>query len=190
MRDHTIRIAVPLLLAFALTGAACTSDSTDTVGTPLPTAASATSAASPGDLPSDTGSPTPTSTPVLEDGRSFVYVKSVDAGLPSLTFDLAYFYSGEEANQIAGERGDEVPVPNDVYIVNDNPKLRTLPFAADAEVLVYDWHECCDTYTPITVDRWAAYVDAPTRRFHGSTSPYWLTVRDGEIVKAQEQYLP
>ena len=40
-------------------------------------------------------------------------------------FDLACFYTGEEANEQAAQRGDEVPVPNDVYIVNDNTTIQT-----------------------------------------------------------------
>jgi hypothetical protein len=196
MRIHRTSSAglVAVALALALAFAACTSDSTGAGGTTTPTSVPTSPPASPLESPSNTGSPKPTATasPILEDGRSFVYVKKVDVGMgaPSLTFDLALFYTGDEANQIAGDRGDEVPVPNDVYIVNDNPKLRTLPFADDAEVLVYDWHACCDNHTSMTVDRWAGYVDAPTRRFHGKLSPYWITVRGGEIVKAEEQYLP
>ena len=42
-----------------------------------------------------------------------------------MTFDLAYFLTGDAANQAAAEHGDETPVPNDYYIVNDNPSLRT-----------------------------------------------------------------
>jgi hypothetical protein len=194
MRIHRTSSAALLAVALALTGVACTSSSPDAGDTPVPTSASISPSASPQESPSGTTSPKPTATapPILENGRSFVYVKKVDVGMgtSSLTFDLALFYTGDEANQIAGERGDEVPVPNDVYIVNDNPKLRTLPFAGDAEVLVYDWHACCDNYTSMTVDRWAGYVAAPTRRFHGKLSPYWITVRGGEIVKAEEQYLP
>jgi hypothetical protein len=192
MRIHRTSSAGLLALALAASGAACTSSSTDAGGTPTPTATSASASSSPRESPSSTKSPKPSATasPILEDGRSFVYVKRVDASAPSLTFDLALFYTGEKANQIAGERGGEVPVPNDVYIVNDNPMLRTLPFADGARFFSYDWRACCDTYTPMTLDRWAAYVAAPTRRFHGKLSPYWITVRGGEVVKVEEQYLP
>jgi hypothetical protein len=192
MRIHPTSSAGIVALTFALTGAACTSGSTDAGGSPIPTPTSTSASASPRESPSVTKSPKPSATasPILEDGRSFVYVKRVDASAPSLTFDIALFYTGEKANQIAGERGDEVPVPNDVYIVNDNPMLRTLPFADGAQFLSYDWRACCDNYTSMTLDRWAGYVAAPTRRFHGKLSPYWITVRGGEIVKIEEQYLP
>ena len=179
-----------LVLALALTGAACTSSTPEASGTPAPTGVATSPTESPSHRPSPSKSPKPSASPIVGEGRNFVYVKAVDPVTPTLTFDLALFYSGEEANQIAGERGDEVPVPNDVYIVNDNAKLRTIPLTADVEILAYDWHTCCDDYTAMTLDRWAGYVAAPTRRFHGATSPYWITVRDGEVVKVEEQYLP
>ena len=71
----------------------------------------------------------------LEDGRHFCYVRRVDPATSTIRFDLAYFYSGDEANRIAAERGDETPVPNDYYIVNDNPLLRVVTLAKD--VVVY-----------------------------------------------------
>ena len=187
------RILPAALVALALTGAACTSESTSAAGgSETPTGASPTTASS---QPSETSSPSitssPTPVPEIEDGRHFVFVKKTQG--PAVTFDLAEFYSGDEANQIAGERGDEVPVPNDVYIVNDNPKLRTVPVADDVVVNVYDWSQCCDSYTRISYDDFARYVkhvQEPTGRFHGTFSPYWIRVQDGQIVKIEEQYLP
>jgi hypothetical protein len=177
-------------LLLALAAAACTgdtstvADSTDTPtrGTP------ATSSPSPEPSETDTSIPaSPAPAPVIEDGRHFVFVKRAEGG--NLTFDLAEFYSGEEANEIAQERGDEVPVPNDVYIVNDNRKLRTVP-AADATVSVLDWSSCCDVIVDLSFDEFAGYVARPTDDFHGTSSPYWIRVKGGEIVSVEEQYLP
>ena len=187
---RTRRTTLPTTaLLLALTAAACTGDgSTVAGGTDTPTGTPTTSSPSPKPSETDTSSPAPpTPAPVIEDGRHFVFVKRAKGG--NLTFDLAEFYSGEEANEIAQERGDEVPVPNNVYIVNDNPKLRTVP-AADATISVLDWSSCCDVIVELSFDEFAGYVAHPTDDFHGTSSPYWIRVKAGEIVDVEEQYLP
>ena len=184
IRRTTLPAAALLLV---LAAGACTSDSSTVAGgTDTPTVAPTTTGPSPEPSETDTSSPTAPA-PVIEDGRHFVFVKRAKGG--NLTFDLAEFYSGEEANEIAQERGDEVPVPNDVYIVNDNPKLRTVP-AADATVSVLDWSSCCDVIVDLTFDEFAGYVAHPTDDLHGTSSPYWIRVKRGEIVDVEEQYLP
>jgi hypothetical protein len=187
MPSHRILPAAVLLLA--LTTAACTEDgstaATATAGTEPTT--SSTSSASPTDGPS--ASPTPE--PVIEDGRHFVFVKKGKTGDPdTLTFDLAIFLTGKEAEQAAAEAGDEVPVPNDVYIINDNPKLRTLPLAPTVKIQLLKWSRCCDVVVSVDFETFAGYIKDPTDDFHGTLSPYWIRVQDGQIVKIQEQYLP
>ena len=83
----------------------------------------------------------------LEDGRHFGYIHSVDVEGRTVEFDLAYWLSGEEANQAYQEAtGDTGPVPNDHFVVNDNPRLRTLPLAQDLRLRLLDWNRCCDTF--------------------------------------------
>jgi hypothetical protein len=186
MSTHRIALAAAVALAVAAT--ACTDDGpTGASGTQTP-AQTTSSGPSPDPTETSTESEPPAPPPVIEEGRHFVFVKRTRGAM--LTFDLAEFYSGDEANQIAEERGDEVPVPNDVYIVNDNPKLRTVSVADDAAVDVYDWSRCCDEYTRVSFEDFASYVADPTDDFHGSSSPYWIRMRAGEIVKIEEQFLP
>ncbi len=183
------RILPAAVVLVALTAVACTNDSpTVATGTDTATAAPTTSSPSPEPTESESPSSSPTPEPVIEDGRHFVFVKRAKGAV--MTFDLAEFYTGEAANEIAGERGDEVPVPNDVYIVNDNPKLRTVPVAADATIRALKWSQCCDVFIVLTYDEFAGYVAHPTDDFHGTSSPYWIRVQGGEIVKVEEQYLP
>jgi len=138
--------------------------------------------------PAQSSSPSP---PVLPDGRHFVYVKKLHGTPPvaTLTFDLAEFLTGEAAAQAAAEHGDESPPPNDYYIVNDNPKLRTMAVAPDVTIQAIDWTNCCEL-TDVPYTDWAASLLAPTDALHGALSQYWLTVADGEIVAIEEQYLP
>jgi hypothetical protein len=117
-------LAGSLLLAVVLAGCGAGSSSA-----PLDTGA-------PDTTPTTTGPPATTepSTPTawLDDGRYFGFIKSVDLATQpgTVVFDLADFLGGEEANEAAAERGDETPVPNDYYIVNDDPELRTLSVSA------------------------------------------------------------
>lgn len=146
--------------------------------------------------PKPTNSPTasPTSKPAgdLKDGRYFVYVKSVEGGEEGpllLTFDLAYFYSGDEANQIAASRGDEVPVPNDVYIVNDNPKTRQYPIA-DSVLVRYIPDGVKLKTGNIGAFEHAANGTAPTDYPDMSYTGWWIVITNGEIQSIKQQYLP
>jgi len=139
------------------------------------------------------GTPAPT---VLPDGTYFGYVQSIDTASGALAFDLACFYTGEEANEQAAQRGDEVPVPNDVYIVNDNTKIRNLTVGPSVELVVLDWNSCCEPKPGADLDDFASalgnddFVEIGGRSYAGSLSPYWLTIEDGVVSRIEEQFLP
>ncbi len=196
-----------LLLALALVSAACSNEGTfltspSTTGSEGLTASATASPTSPATSeptesespePTQSESPSATSAPELEDGRHFGFIRSVDVPAQTMRFDLAYFLMGDEANQAAAEHGDEVPVPNDYYIVNDNPKLRTLAVSPDVEVWVIDWADCCDLVSGEVqpfMDAFATKHHAWDALYSGSEAPYWVTVQDGRVVKIEVQYLP
>lgn len=185
------RLLLPALAALAIAVAACDGDADDSA-TPRPSpaaTASVTPSASPTDAsPTETTSPTP---PVaLEAGRHFGYIEALDPTVPEIEFDLAYLLTGDEANEAAEERGEEVPVPNDYYIVNDNPRLRTLPLAPNVKVFVLE------AFGPDVVrGDFDAFVEGfETNEFegqyHGSAGSYRIVVRDGVVVRIEEQYFP
>jgi hypothetical protein len=133
----------------------------------------------------------------LADGRHFGFVPAVDLDARTVTFDLAQWLTGEAANEAAIadgsiEAGDTVP--NDYYVVNDNPRLRDVSLADDVGVLLVDWSHCC-AVVGSTLDVLAEVTgttDALTEGFRnvpGQTG-YWLTVDGGEIVAIEEQYRP
>ena len=146
--------------------------------------------------PTEEPSASPTPSPELEEGRHFGFIRSVDPDGMTLVFNLAYFLTGEEANEAAAEHGDEVPVPNDYYIVDDNPKLRTLVLAPDVELALVDWSRCCDRTFDGDVDVFATAIEAgePVTVgddvYNGAWSPYWLEVAGGQVLRIEEQYLP
>jgi hypothetical protein len=131
----------------------------------------------------------------LEDGQHFGYIKSVDLGAspPTLVFDLAYLLTGEEANEEAAKRGYPTPVDNDYFIVNDNPRLRTLALAGDVRLRLLDREHCCDTFFDGDLERFAAAfrrTSYPPGNYLGKFTAYELTVEDGVVVEIDEHYFP
>ena len=189
-----------LFVTLVLALAACASDDptvgatgetapSDATGVTAPTGTTGPTA--PTGATGETGSPPPE----LEDGEHFGFVEEVDPTEGTMVFDLAYFLTGQAANEAAAEHGDEVPVPNDYYIVNDNDRLRTLTLVDDVELSLLDWNHCCDERFDGDLETFARAIDEGTFEaggfvYNGTLSPYWVTVEDGEIVRVEEQYLP
>jgi hypothetical protein len=184
-------IATALLAAsLALTGCARSQPNdaaTDPSGPPAVTAPPATNAFTP-----DSTNRSPV---VLVDGRHTVYLKTVDPNRRTIRFDLIQFYGGDEALREAAKdhpeaSPDEVRqwVPNDFYIRNVNPKLRTLPVPADAAITVITlaWGEGpadSQRIVPVSLAKLAAYMPAGER-------PFSITVRHGQVVKLAEMFVP
>ena len=143
--------------------------------------------------PGCSGAPAPAT---LDDGTYFGFIESIDTGSDAMAFDLACFYTGDEANEQAAQRGDEVPVPNDVYIVNDNPATRDVPVDPGTELRLIDWNACCETSPGAELDALATavaqgdFVEIDGFRYAGGLSPYWITIEDGRVVLIEEQFLP
>jgi len=156
------------------------------LSTPTPQPSASTDPSS-----SETPEPSASQSPVLDDGRHFVYVKTAlrpANGAARVRFDLAYFYTGARAASEAAERGGEAT--DGYYIVNDNPRLRTLPLADEVEVEYVPVGNCCDVQ-PGSIDAWLEAVLAtnPTD-YAGTDVPWWITVEGGAITRIEEQYLP
>lgn len=196
-----------LLVAIAL--AACSSgaaDETTTTAPPTSVAETTTTTAQAETTPTTVPETTTTTEPLPEGVREFAYVVGVetsDDGGVVVTADYAQFLTGEEATQAAIEDGFLVEgetVPNDYYIVNENPQLRELSLDPGAPIvlIVCFVDGDCVTHARVTVDQWLALLDGETPaglddgfQWYGQAAlPYWL-ILDGEtIVAIEEQYLP
>ncbi len=102
--------------------------------------------------------------------------------------DLVQFFTGAAAAKAAAEDGStNVPPPNDYWIRNGNRRLRELDVMADARVTVnvFGAEESGNTNQdiPWTLTKLAAVEGLADGLF-------WVTVRDGEVVRIAEQYLP
>lgn len=124
--------------------------------------------------------------PELQDGRHFGLVRSIDLQTSpgTIVFDPAVQLTGEEANRAAVAHGDEVPVPNDLYTVNDDPTVHTLALSPDVEIHLVNWEDCCGTVT--------ADPEAFKASFRGSSNHwgFWVTLEQGVVVNIEEQYHP
>jgi hypothetical protein len=142
------------------------------------------------------GAAAPSPAAVLDDGRHFGYVRSVDTSAGTIEFDLASFLSGEEADRAYQEAtGDTGPVPNDHFVVNDNPKLRTLHLSPDLRLRLLDWNHCCETFFDGDLGLFAQAIEAQDDVTDGDLiyrgqSQWWITVRDGVVTQIEEQYSP
>jgi hypothetical protein len=193
-RTAIVAGAVVLGLLSVVAGAliALSDDVGDRAATTPPASASATQEPSPSESLSPSPSPSPKPAEI-EDGKHFVYVTDAarrQDGSATVTFDLAYFLTDQEGEQAAAEHGDEFV--NGYYIQNDNPKLRTVPLADDVVV----------RYIPVNasdatelqrgnIDAWLeSILETNQTDYPGTIVPWWITVREGEIVRIAQQYLP
>lgn len=153
-----------------------------------PTPTAGPSPASPSESPGPSASPGPEDA-VLGDGRYFVAASRVLDGPPlALRFDLAYLLTGSAAAQAAADHGEVLE--SDFYIVNDNPLLRELPVSPLVRVRYIPEAACCDLRDGLFVP-WAAAVNETLQTDYAGKDAWWLiTVRDGQIVRIEEQYLP
>ena len=155
-----------------------------------------TAAASPSATPSTTTSPSashsprerPSSSPepsgdALLDGTYFVQLNDLgsgDGGQQVIRYDLAYYYTGDEANRVAASRGDETPVPNDTYIVNDNPKLRDVPLAESFTVRYIPEGSGLTDPVPASQDRFLVWLgETGQTDFPPKDVTYWWITIDG-----------
>jgi hypothetical protein len=178
-----IRTMATVLLVAGLAVAGCARSQPDQSASPpsqepAVTAPPATRAAGPAD-------PTPTRQPVvLVDGRHPVIIKTVDPAGGSITFDVIQLYFGDEARREELKDHDTpYPAPNDVYSRNVNPRLRTLPVLAGATITVLD-DDYAPLHEPVSLVKLAAVMPRQ------GSMPFWITVRDGQVVKIAEQFVP
>ena len=124
----------------------------------------------------------------LEDGRHPVVVQRVQVGGRTVTFDLVQWFQGDAAARAAAEDGEESPPPNDYYIRNVNPRLRTLPVAAGApitvNVLAASSTGSSTKDVTVTLDKLATYFP------NSGTAPFWITVEQGQATRIAQQFVP
>lgn len=194
-----LRTAPPALLLGMVVAAAPACTSADT---PAPTAAPTPPTATPSPA-TPTPAPTAPATtarspsvagPQLADGRHPAYLHELDVAGRTVTVDVIQFLTGEEAVEAYQSEYPEDPEgpPNDYWIRNVNPRLRTLPVARPVDVQLVRLQEDADAdLDPGTWEELPGYLaDGPPGDERLSASPYWLTVENGMVTALEEQFLP
>ncbi len=156
-------------------------------------AASDTPAEEPTD-PATGDAPATDPPPATTSGREFCYVREVvnETGTTMITVDYAQLLTGAEAASAATAAGDESPPPNDYYIVNENPLLRTFPVRAGIMVTLQSGNPSgdMDPYT-VVLGQWQDFFIGMSPGMEVVRDvPYWITLQNGEVTAIEEQYLP
>jgi hypothetical protein len=119
---------------------------------------------------------------VLADGRHPVCLTAIDPRTGTITFDLVQWYFGEDAAREAAKDDQESPPPNDYYVRNVNPKLRTLATAAGATITVNNLLNTQQP-TPVTLAKLATLTQ-------DRNPVFWITVSNDQVLKINEQWVP
>jgi hypothetical protein len=133
----------------------------------------------------------PSSATTATPGRDFGFIRSwyAKTGTIYLRFDRAVLLTGEAADAASAAHGGESPVPNDLYIQNDNPRLRDLAIVDQATVIGSQQLTGSPGPNPSSLKALFTFVYKGGPRV--AATPFHLTYNDnGLVVRVQEQYLP
>lgn len=129
-------------------------------------------------------------------GRNAVYLTSIDTSRRKISFDVIQFLTGDAAVQEYRRQNPDDPQgepPNDYMIRNENTQVRTAGVDAGVVVQLVRLREDGDAdLDPGTFDELPRYLepDAPPDSPFLSHNPFWLTLRNGVVVRIEEQYVP
>jgi hypothetical protein len=126
----------------------------------------------------------------LADGRHPARITAVLPRGEQVTIDVVQFFQGDAATEAARADGStDLPPPNDYWIRNVNPRLRSLMVAPDAPITVNslssDETGDSQTNTTISLPKLASYDDDQV-----SYSLFWVTTQNGIVTGIAEQWRP
>jgi hypothetical protein len=191
MNKRATRVALAglaVLMAAAL--AACGgSSNTDDPQQPNPAqpAAAAPSPPTP-TQPASRPAPSPTT---ATSGSDFGFIRSwtAKAGTIYLRFDRAILLTGKAADAASAAHGGESPVPNDLYIQNDNPRLREVVIADQAKVIGSQQLTGSPGPNPSNLKTLLTFIHNGGPQL--AATPFHLTYdANGFVTRVQEQYIP
>lgn len=138
----------------------------------------------------------------LADGTHTVFINEIKRdhdGRYDLTIDPINWYTGKAADEIFNKENPDSGLdgaPDDYYIVNNDITTYNYQAPADAEVLmqIYDhtgrWQDIDINWNEsVSMSKLNAIFKKPDL-LDPTVFPYHITVKNGEIVKVVQQYIP
>ena len=127
----------------------------------------------------------------LADGRYPALLTHIDGPGRTVTVDVVQWFDGKAVAAAKKQDGvDPSEAPFDFYVRNSNPRLRTLPVAADLPVTVNDLGTAAGTSQNSTDDLHVTWARFSTYNPYLRYALMWMTVHDHVVTKLAEQYLP
>ena len=192
-RTHRLALAsLAILTAVTLTacgGSSQTDDPQPNTAQPAPAPPSVTAPPKPTPAqPASRPAPSPTTaTP----GTDFGFIRSwyAKTGTFYLRFDRAVLLTGKAADTASAAHGGESPVPNDLYIQNDNPRLREVAIVDQATVIGSQQLTGSPGPNPSSLKALLTFVHNGGPQ--AAATPFHLRYNDnGLVTRVQEQYVP
>jgi hypothetical protein len=193
MKQRATRLALAgLAVLMAATLAACGSDTAN----PSPSPAQPAQAAPAATTPSKPTTAQPAGRPAAgsattSSGTDFGFIRSwtAKAGTIYLRFDRAVLLTGKAADDASAAHGGESPVPNDLYIQNDNPRLREVVIADQAKVIGSQQLTGSPGPNPSSLKALLTFLHEGGPQV--AATPFHLKYdNNGFVIRVQEQYLP
>jgi hypothetical protein len=138
------------------------------------------------------GNPDPAPVDGDADGTHMAYLVEVDPEALSVTYDVIQCLGGEEANEAyRRETGDDSGPPNDYYIVNESPALRTRSVVDGACIAVFETGGPHSDKSLPDLTALAQFLEVHRGGDPESQSdPFRITKESGEITAIQQQWRP
>jgi hypothetical protein len=193
MKKRATRLAlVGLAVLTAATLAACGSDTPSPPPSPAQPAQTGPAASTPSKPTTAQPAARPAAgSATTSPGTDFGFIRSWTAktGTFYLRFDRAVLLTGKAADDASAAHGGESPVPNDLYIQNDNPRLREVAIVDQATVVGSQQLTGNSDPQPSSLKALVTFVNKGGPLL--AATPFHLTYNDnGLVVRVQEQYIP
>jgi hypothetical protein len=139
--------------------------------------------ATPGSSPDPGPAGTDGAAPVLEDGDHPAYITKVDGANDRIVVDIVQVFTDDEAVKAAIDDGKSPAQAKYLtgWVRNENPRLRTLPLAADLKV------DLLGTCEESGSDREAVLARLADNAKRKGDYYFMLTVSDGTVERIQER---
>jgi hypothetical protein len=179
--------------------AACGSEKNSRAGTPLETSSTSRTQ----QVQTLESSP-----PKLDgDGRYFGLIEAARAEPPTISFDVAQFFFGDAVQKAAEEDGAVAPgepVANDHYERNPSKQTESLKLAKDVQITAAGpvtrlilpaetrarCRPQCTEEISVTLADFVASFRKRKDALSAAGGPFWVMIKDGLVVRIDEQYFP